>query len=333
MLENDVKNSGFQWDEYWSNGNIHSLSNAFNGNYKGAIEKYWKDKFSELPANAKILDIGTGNGAVAFIAAEVSEQKQLNFTIKAIDLAKIDPQGATKSYPELSKYLSQIEFQGQVSADQTPFENHYFDLIVGQYALEYTPLTSTIKELRRILKPSGQLKFIMHHADSIVMQTTRDELAQTKLIFEHSNIFELTRSLINTMGEITTLEQLQSLRSDLTVESIRKDLKQALMTLEQEARKRTNPFFLLTVMEFVSALFDQKNLLLPLNKKLTKLKQSEQLIKRNQERIQNLFDVCFNSSRSDEFNQQCLANQFSQGQFSPFYDDNKQLIGYTFETS
>lgn len=333
MLENDVTNSGFQWDEYWSNGNIHSLSNAFNGNYKGTIEKYWKDQFNELPANAKILDIGTGNGAVAFIAAEVSQQKQLNFTIKAIDLAKIDPQGATKSHPELSKYLSQIEFQGQVSADQTPFEDHYFDLIVGQYALEYTPLSSTMKELKRILKPSGQLNFIMHHTDSVVMQTTRDELAQAQLIFEHSKLFELARSLITAMGETTTMEQLQSLRSDPTAENIRENLKQAFITLEQEARKRADPSFLLTAMGFASELFDQKNLLLPLNEKLTKLEQSEQLIKRNQERIQNLFDVCFNSSRSEEFNQQCLANQFSQGQFSPFHDENKLLIGCTFETS
>ncbi len=330
MSENKITNQGFQWDQYWSNGNIHSLSNAFTGNYEGAIAQFWKDKFSSLEDGAKILDIGTGNGAVAFLAAEVALEKRVTFHISGIDLAKIDPASAAASHPELEKLLPFIEFQGEISADVLPFESATFDLIVGQYALEYTSLKSTMAELRRVLNPHGQLSFIMHHVDSIIMQTTRDELEQAKLLFEETKLFLRARSMVKAMGDANTPEKREKLKYNKSAEKKRDNLNQAFSILQQRVEISEDPTFLLKAMNYVLELFKSKALL-PMNEKLRYLKHSQQLIEGNRERIQDLYNACFDSSRSDEFNELCEINGFNKPEFSPFYNENNQLLGWTLQ--
>ena len=283
MDENSHNNNSFQWDQYWAYANINSLSSASTGNYSGTVAQFWRNKFASLKQGAKILDIGTGNGAVAFFAAEVAQTKGLEFQINAVDLARIDPAHATKSHPELARLLPYIKFQGRISADALPFDNEYFDLIVGQYALEYTPLESTVEELQRVLKPGGHLNFIMHHSDSIIMQTTQDELEQASLIFDKARLFQHARALVEAMGDTSTPEKVEKLTHDKGANEKRHNLNDAYEFLVQEAKTRKNSMFLRTALNYVEELF--KAQALPLNKKREYLQICQQLIEGNRDRI------------------------------------------------
>jgi 16S rRNA G1207 methylase RsmC len=60
------------WSHYWAGGPLHSRPNAFAGNYDDEIRDFWMTFFRSLPDGASILDIGTGNGAVAFLARDAA---------------------------------------------------------------------------------------------------------------------------------------------------------------------------------------------------------------------------------------------------------------------
>jgi methylase of polypeptide subunit release factors len=50
--------------------------------------------FQNLPDNASILDIGTGNGAVAFLARDARDSLKRQFHVEGIDAAVIHPAAA-----------------------------------------------------------------------------------------------------------------------------------------------------------------------------------------------------------------------------------------------
>ncbi len=85
-----------QWDRYWAYGNIHSFSQVSGGNYQGAIADFWKSRFETLESESRILDIATGNGAIALLALESSDQRSAHFEILGVDLADIDPSRQVK---------------------------------------------------------------------------------------------------------------------------------------------------------------------------------------------------------------------------------------------
>jgi len=241
-------------------------------------------------------------------------------------LAKIDPASAVNSHPELAQLLPSIEFQKEISADSLPFADDYFDLIVGQYALEYTPLESTMAELRRVLKPEGEMAFIMHHTDSIIMETTQDELEQAKLIFEETKLFLRARALILAMGDANTPEKIEQLRFNENAHNKRHGLNQAFAFLQKQAETRKNSMFLLTALNYVSELLRAKGL--SLSERLNYLQLCQQLIEGNRERIRDMCSASFDSDRSLEFSKLCVLKGFNEPGFLPFYNDQKELLGW-----
>ena len=174
------------WDKYWAHGFLTSCGEAFDENYEGEMRRVWEEFFGALGPGTAVLDIGTGNGAVPMIAAEVSESKNLNLQIHAIDLAQIKPQQAVTRQRHL---LAKIHFHGNTPMEKTGFEPSAFDAITGQYALEYGDLEAAVLEIGRISKPNARLLFVCHHHDSVVLQTGREELRLSRALFEDIDLF------------------------------------------------------------------------------------------------------------------------------------------------
>lgn len=53
------------WDRHWAYGNLHSFSQVTHGNYGGHIAALRGERFAALPEGACIVDVATGNDAVA----------------------------------------------------------------------------------------------------------------------------------------------------------------------------------------------------------------------------------------------------------------------------
>ncbi len=316
-----------QWDNYWSQGNIHSLSTAFSGNYAGAIADFWKQQFALLPKNSVILDVGTGNGGIAFLAAEASLKDNKKFKIYAMDLADIDPAKAVELHPELAELIEQIEFLGKTSVTELPYADQQFDFIMGQYSIEYTPIEKTLPELRRVLKTDGKMAFAVHHQDSVVMATTKDELTQAEILFDRTKLFIRAKSLIKVMGENTTKKQKASLRSNPVTEKKRNALNKAFAEVSTEVENRVDGNFLLTAVDYIKQVFSPTNTQ-SMKQKLEYLSNSQQIIKANQKRLEDLYQACFSDADIQRFIKLCEKHHLPVPKFSAFINEDGHLLAW-----
>ena len=72
-MKNGRLSSG-QWTRFWEKGTPTTFFGSFDKNYDGKIADFWSSQFDKLPEHAQILDLATGNGALAFLAAGYSQQ-------------------------------------------------------------------------------------------------------------------------------------------------------------------------------------------------------------------------------------------------------------------
>jgi ubiquinone/menaquinone biosynthesis C-methylase UbiE len=137
-----------------------------------------------------VLDVGTGNGAIALIARETAIAKGCHFEIHGTDLAQIDPVRDVRNGATL---FSGIRFHPRVATEQLPFEPATFDAVSGQYALEYTAMEAALREIHRVLKAGAHARFIVHHAQSVIVHNARESLEHTDLVLNGTKIFRKLR--------------------------------------------------------------------------------------------------------------------------------------------
>lgn len=178
------------WNRYWHSDRIASCFGAGGRNYRSEIVSGWAGFFGGLPDGATILDVCTGNGAIALIAAETAHKTGRSFTIHAIDQADIDPKRFLQSAPAA---LEQIRFRGGTPAEAIDLPDGCCDVICGQYGLEYTDRARTIAEVSRLIKPGGSLRFIVHAAEGSVVRSARLQIEDARLILERTDFFNLAR--------------------------------------------------------------------------------------------------------------------------------------------
>src|SRR5687768_15552217 len=69
------------WNDYWHFDRLSSFDDVGQTNYREDIAAGWKSFFDSLPDGASILDLCTGNGAIAVMAAEAGRHGGKNFRI------------------------------------------------------------------------------------------------------------------------------------------------------------------------------------------------------------------------------------------------------------
>lgn len=182
------------WRRYWSTGRLAACLDRQAPNYRGPIHREWYEFFSALRSRSVVLDVATGNGAIAAIAAAVSRDQQRDFTINGIDSADIDP---PRFAGHLLGDLSGVSFHPKTYAERLPFDSASIDAVCGQYALEYTDVDRSIPELLRVLRSSGSFRFVVHSRQGVVWEATCRQLKQARIIESRSGLFETLRQLID----------------------------------------------------------------------------------------------------------------------------------------
>ena len=179
------------WDRYWQFDRIAScFDGAGASNYDASIAEPWRAFFRALPPGARILDLCTGNGAAALIAAEVSRFEGKEFAITAVDQADIDPASYVTRHAE---DLAAIRFVGRTDVEALPFADATFDAAISQYGIEYADLDRAVRELARVLAAGGRTRLVVHAADGIVAAGARDVIADADLLVGEIGLVEATR--------------------------------------------------------------------------------------------------------------------------------------------
>jgi SAM-dependent methyltransferase len=170
------------WNLYW---HFDRIASCFDGagatNYEPCIADGWRAFFADLPADARILDLCTGNGAAALIAAENNRAGE----IVAVDGADIDPPAFVTRHAEL---YAAIHFRGGVEVEALPLPAGHFDAVISQYGIEYSDLSRSLPEAVRVLAPAGRIRFVVHAADGIVAAGARAVIADADLLLDEIDL-------------------------------------------------------------------------------------------------------------------------------------------------
>ncbi len=110
----------------------------------------------EMPPSAKLLDFGCGNGQVVLKALD------MGYDAHGTDLYE---RGWERDRPTtLGNRLHQMP-----SPDKIPFPNDYFDIIITNQVFEHiNDKPPVVRELARVLKPSGKLIAIFPTSEIII---------------------------------------------------------------------------------------------------------------------------------------------------------------------
>lgn len=180
------------WDHYWQSDRLASCGGAGGQNYQSSILRHWQTFFRHVvPDQAHILDICSGNGAIARIAADLVHSKTKRFQIDAFDSAKIDPDRF------LTNPLHLIHFRGGINAEATPYGSATFDAIVGQYALEYTHIPRCLHELVRLGKSNTCIyHFVIHAREGIVVSQAAEQIHAAERLLGDLSPFDAAIRLV-----------------------------------------------------------------------------------------------------------------------------------------
>jgi SAM-dependent methyltransferase len=170
------------WDQYWHYDRIAScFDGAGASNYDECVAAGWRAWFGHLPNGVRILDLCTGNGAAALIAAAVSRSESKGFEIVAVDRAAIDPPAFVTRHAE--DYAA-IRFVPGTDIEALPFPNAGFDVVISQYGIEYADPGRAIPEAMRMIAPGGAARFVVHAADGVIAEGSRAIVAEADLLLD-----------------------------------------------------------------------------------------------------------------------------------------------------
>ena len=165
------------WDRYWHYDRIAScFDGAGAGNYDSSIADGWRAFFAGLPDGTRILDLCTGNGAAALLAAECGR-----FEIVAVDQAAIDPPAFVTRH---AQEMASIRFVSETNVEALPFPDGGFGAVISQYGIEYSDLDKSAPEALRVLAPGGALRFVVHAADGVVAADSTRLIAEADLLLD-----------------------------------------------------------------------------------------------------------------------------------------------------
>lgn len=187
-------NNNWVWENYWQGDRMALCLDSDYFTYDEAVSRDWKSFFSAFEDGARLLDICTGNGAVALLALEASKEQGKSFHITGADRAEINP---AKFVTSNSDALSQIGFDGGVDISNLPYSDARFDGVSGQYALEYTNISESLVEIARVLKPQARVRFLLHASEGTIAQGATRELNRIADFRAAANIFELAKRAID----------------------------------------------------------------------------------------------------------------------------------------
>lgn len=166
------------WDSFWRYDRLSSFQSAPGaGNYGPAVAGGWRDFFASLPEGSRILDLATGNGAIAVIAVEAGR----TFRVAGADLADVKP---TAFVSQNHRELEQIAFFPNTPLEALPFADGEFDAVVSQFGIEYSDLSRSLPEAVRALSSEGRLRFVLHAAEGTVARNATASLADADFLLE-----------------------------------------------------------------------------------------------------------------------------------------------------
>lgn len=300
------------WTAYWQQAdtlNSFAEGQAASG-YHGELADFWQQQLAAVPPSATLIDLGTGNGALALLLAEQKRQQATNWRILALDAADIQPQRLIASQPALATPFQQIRFLGHTRIEQLPCANASIDLLVSQFAFEYSDLSASLQEAWRVLKPGGRLVAVMHSADTPLAQDSAVGIRVMQSLLAAGGIIERVQALLPLA--------LHSTQSPQFIQA-NQQLLQQVKGYQQSLAPAAAEWFHYLFAPFASLLFQ------PAADSLQQAKRLQQSLAYYLQRLSDQQAACITPEKTDRIQQQLQQLQ-GRGQLAPLYIEG-QLFG------
>lgn len=247
----DAAASRSAWASYWRSGALHSCATSFRGNYGGAIADFWRSSFDALQPGDRVLDLATGNGAIAQLL--ITHRPEADICCDAIDLAPVAPAWLQELPPA---QRARVRFHGGTAAEHLPFEDGRFALVVSQYGLEYTALEQSVPELRRVMQASARAALLVHHADARPVTLARDEVGHIGWLLEPHGLLDAAGAMLPLLARAATAAGRAALAQDTQALQHRQQFNALQQALQRRAEGAPCPDVLFEAREALAALLD-----------------------------------------------------------------------------
>lgn len=208
-MSDDLQRRQDVWTSYWRSGAAHSCGTSYGERYGGAISAFWEQVSRDTPEGARLLDLATGSGAIPRLWRGWR-------TVDAWDAVDL----STEPSPWMAA-AGGVRFHGGVRTEALPFDDATFDLATSQFGLEYCELDRAVPEMLRVLRPTGAVALVLHHAGSRPVTLARAELEQLDWALGADGLVEACAAMLGPAAEAATPEGRARLAGDPKAESAR----------------------------------------------------------------------------------------------------------------
>ena len=226
-----------EWSRFWERGTLTTFEGHFSENYDAEIRDFWWSQFAPLPAGATVVDLATGNGAVALLAARFAREHERPLHITGVDSATIDAARVRAAWPALAADVDSIALRGGVPLEATGLEAGSVDLVTSQYGFEYGDSAAGSREIARILRPGGRVAMIVHHDGSAILSQAREGLRQVAMCVEEEGFARLGRRMTKLFRGLKPGAQRGGVKWTPGAIKVREALMTAAGRLERHARQ------------------------------------------------------------------------------------------------
>lgn len=223
------------WSQFWqTTKTLNSFSaseNAFG--YRGELLTFWHKQLVNISREAQVVDLGTGNGALALAAYRYLAAEKRDASVHGIDAAAINPCAVFADEASIVGDLRQIQFHPECSIEAMPFKSGSVDILLSQFALEYAEREPAVAACARVLAPKGRLVAVMHHRASDIAY---DCVAGIKVIaaFLYGSNFQQDANKLLSLATATATTTALNLANQQLLQSVNAIGQQLSNALEQE---------------------------------------------------------------------------------------------------
>ena len=222
------------WTRLWRSGVLHSCATAIDGNYDGPVRAFWQSRFDRVPDGGRVVDVGTGNCALALLAAGAARASGRHMEIHGVDLADISPAAAGAAD---AAAFDGIRFHARTPLTALPFGDGGVDLLVSQFAFEYAPRDAAVSEALRVLGPGGGAAMVLHSDHSLVARVSAERLPWFGHLLRGSPMLDAARTMIGVLAGAGSASQRAALANDTQAEAARAAFNAAAEALLDRARE------------------------------------------------------------------------------------------------
>ncbi len=155
------------WSDYWRDAGLHGCTEGLPETARSTVAARWRGVFGRFDPSTRLLDLGSGKGALLALAAESGWTR-----LQGCDLARLD---------------TPLPIAGGIDLRAVPYRDLAFDLVVSQFGLEYAGLDAAADEAARVC--SGAMMLLVHAQEGELCHQSREQALQCRWLIEELGFF------------------------------------------------------------------------------------------------------------------------------------------------